>query len=93
MKRRHSDFSTQDQDNEVICISETQWSGKHDKNVGQKALGYFGLPWCSAKSNRVGQRKEAAVCLKDVSACSEDQGRRALFVPVCWPVGSMSSRM
>lgn len=71
MKRRHSDFSTQDQDNDVICVSETQWSGKHDKYVDQRALGYLRLPWCSAKSNRVRQRKEAVVCLKDANACSE----------------------
>lgn len=81
VKRRHSGCSTQDQDSDVICKSETQWSGKHGKNVGQRALGYFRLPWYSAKSNRARQRNEAAVCLTDVNACSEDQDKRALFIP------------
>lgn len=39
-----SDFSAQDQGNDVISTSETQWPGKHAENVGQRGLGYSRLP-------------------------------------------------
>lgn len=80
-EERLSGFSTQDQDSDVMCVSDTQWSGKPGKNVGQRTLGYFRLPWYSAKSNRARRRNEAAVGLKDVNACSEDPDKRALFTP------------
>lgn len=91
IKRRCSCFSTQDQDNDVICITETQWSGKHGKNVGQRALGYLRLPWCSAKSNS--QRKEVAVCLKDANACSEDQDKSPVHSLLCLPINRVSSKI
>lgn len=44
--RKHEDrlsgFSTQDQDSDVMCISDTQWSGKPGKNVWARG------PWVAS---------------------------------------------
>lgn len=64
-EERLSGFSTQDQDSDRMCISNTQWPGKPGKNAGQRTLGYFRLPWYSAKSNRARRRNEAAAGLKE----------------------------
>ena len=79
-----SDFSAQDQGNDVISTSETQWPGKRAKNVGQRGLGYSRLPWFLAKSNRARQGKQEALCLKDVRVYPEVQDKGVLFTPLLY---------
>lgn len=89
-----SDFSAQDQGNDVISISETSWPGKHAKNAGWRGLGYSRLPWFLAKSNRTGQGKQAALCFKGVHTYSEAQDRGVLFTPLLhWTMSRASSRV
>lgn len=89
-----SDFSAQDQGNDVISISETSWPGKHAKNAGWRGLGYSRLPWFLAKSNRTRQGKQAALCFKSVHTYSEVQDKGVLFTPLRhWTMSRASSRV